>query len=200
MSLKESIESFCSLFPRKASFGNVDFGSIEINRIPNSSFPIELEFKNSIKEYFSLITVSDDAMIGGEFMMNIYSLNNVKRGLEGWRWYVEDNQKKENKDWLNTWIPIGDRNGSIVFIKSELDSENIYASFTGGFEPFLIANSLQNFLDVLRQCIELEKKFNYDTQNEDCEPKEDFLNQVKIISKSNLSPDAYEGFIEFFFG
>ena len=200
MALKKSIESFCSVFPRKASFGNVDFGTIEINEIPNSNLPLDLEFKGSIKEYFSHTLISDDAMIGGEFMMNIYSLNNVKKGLEGWSWYVENNQRYVNKNWLNTWIPVGDRNGSIVFVKSELNSANIYASFTGGFEPFLIADSLKSLLDVLTQCLRLEKDFNYDTQNEDYEPKTDFINKVKSICEANFSKDSNNGFMEFFFG
>lgn len=89
MGLIDSLKLSCTTFPRQDKYGNVDFGKIEI-KSDISSFQ-DTNLSGIMYQYFSSLSISDDAQIGGAFMMDVYSLERaLKEGKEGWEGCLED--------------------------------------------------------------------------------------------------------------
>lgn len=192
MELIDSLKLFCTTFPRQDKYGDVDFGRIEIKSEILAAKDTAL--KGLISQYFSLLSISDDAQIGGAFMMDIYSLErSLNEGKEGWEDYLED-----------TWIPLGSRHDNIIFVKSEMDICPVYGIFTGSDDVILLADSLSSFFEVISMNMVMEEKeFNYEIDYEKngyLRLKDNFIQRVSDIIGKILSQESQKGFMEFFFG
>lgn len=193
--LHQTLERFCEIFPRKYDFGNISIK--KQNYIKDADF----EILNEAKEYFSLVNIEPKSMIGGDISVTLCPFDKMKDFLLGWRWIEENSILIETLDWERTWIPLGNRNGGIIFVKSELSKNNVFASFTGGFEPILISDNICSFFHVLALWMEVEMNdFMYETLDESFAPKEEYLQRVEAITSNCLSEQSRQGFSEFFFG
>jgi hypothetical protein len=146
--LNHALELFCGIFPRK-----VDYGQIRPEKM--NIVQSEIELSGMIFEYFSNLYISDNAMIGMEFMQDIYSFHkSLTIGRQGWEESLE-----------RSWIPFGNRNGDVIFAKTETENAPVYGAVTGSFEPFLIADSLSNYIFSLGKCMEMEQNiFSFNTK------------------------------------
>src|SRR6218665_871876 len=139
--LYKSLEDFCKIFPRMDNGKNFDYGTIEVK---NSS-AADTEF--ILHQWLS---ISDNAMISGIKMQDVYSKDRSKKGREGWQ---EDEQG--NTGLKPTWIPIGNSNACLIFSKTEIDNYPVYGIITGSFEPFLIADNLAVYFDCLGEIMRI---------------------------------------------
>jgi len=194
MSLDVALKNFADAF----SASRENFGTIEYHAFEPVVEPIPLGAV--LQDYFGRLGMSGTPQVGGELLLDLFTLDNVATAQHGWRWIRKHGGPVvEDPTWNKHWIVIADRNGDAIVV----DDSTASGVVSGHIGPrnFKIAEDLASFFQVMAEAMTVEAStFNYEVLDEDFNPITDFLSTVSAIALRILGPDGEEGFMEFFFG
>jgi hypothetical protein len=199
MELETVIKQFCDICGRKDSLFSIDLGSINYIDKRNVFFDKRLKVKNILKNFYEHIYIEDKTFIGGILSLQLYSEQELLKGLNGWRWFYENGNQKEDPNWLDSWIVVGNKNEDIVFVKTELEYCPVYGIITGSFEEIILSENFCAFIKALTVVMEIEKQFNYKVKSEDFSINHNFYTICKTTLSNIICPNVIDNFMKFFF-
>lgn len=187
MELKESLYTFVQTFGREG----IDLGELNINLE-------EAEDNNSLESFYKLLQFEEALLTGGELSIGITPLKNQAKDQEGWAWTRKDNKKiRDEKSWSADWTVFANKNGDAIYF-NQADGK-VYGSIEKQ-QHYELANSLATFFEVLSACMLLEeKKYHFNTSDEDKEVLPEFIEDVQATISGKLEEEQMEDFVTFFF-
>lgn len=187
MKLKDELKKFATTFGRDGK----DIGEIIVND--------NVDETDSFEFFYKTLLFDKVLTIYGELFINIFSFSELSKAQEGWskirtttgEWI--DDEKK----WKKEWVVFAERNGDAIFY-NELD-KCIYGTINKN-EFFKLSNSLSLFFYVITECMILEdRKYQFNTYDEDEETLQEFINDVLGILNNCANKENKDDFIQFFF-
>ncbi len=194
--LIQALSGFACEFERSG----YDFGKFSISNREIVSYPNELPSSPEILTFYQNVELKEKPALGGAFMLEFAALENLQEAQIGWRMKKEtDGVLKENQEWSQSKVVIGNRNGDAVSIDTSANESPVYGHIQA--EELLLSNSMARFFATLSECIHCENSsFKMDVYDEDFELKPSFKEKITKILERNLSASESEGFYRFFFG
>ncbi|MBF7142723.1 MULTISPECIES: hypothetical protein [Pseudomonas] len=151
------------------------------------------KFSGDIEQFYSQLEIDRHTMIGGDFSLQLFSLEELEGAQSGW-----SGSNDEGLLWRERFVVFADRNGDALVFESAQENPFVYGSIQQ--RSFYIAQSMTVFLQALLAGIEIEEdEFCMDTREEDMEFKKSFIDRVQS-RVSAMEPDlSTKGFMRFFF-
>lgn len=194
MSLDSALKNFADAFGASRE----NFGTIEYHAFEPVVEPIPLGAV--LQDYFGRLGMSGTPQVGGELLLDLFTLDNVATAQHGWRWIRKHGGPVvEDPTWNKHWIVIADRNGDAIVV----DDSTASGVVSGHIGPrnFKIAENLASFFQVMAEAMTVEANtFNYEVLDEDLSHTPAFLNAVSAVALRVLGPEGGAGFMDFFFG
>ena len=196
MALSETLKEFCSIFGRNG----FDLGEVSFNKNEtNGNQPEDINLSGQIKEFYSL-TDFEKLVISGALFLKIFSLDDLLRAQNGWRWIIDQSGQtaEDTANWNENWIVFGDRNGDAIYTKNDDPLSPVFGTIQK-IEHFQLADSLETFFKIINKCLVIEEKeFDFETQTDDLETEPRFLARVTEVV-NRFAPGNEDDFMQFFF-
>ncbi|EGH32871.1 hypothetical protein VT47_25040 [Pseudomonas syringae pv. syringae] len=189
-------EEIIKIFADRFNKSEQSTGKIFFRDTPKeiASGSLSLTLSGEIKQFYTQLEMEDNPTIGGDFFLQIFMINQLEQAQDGW-----SGPDDETLPWMNSFVVFADRNGDALVFDSAQENPSIYGSIQK--RSFLIANSMNIFLEALLLAIEVEEDiFDGDTREDDMNFKKTFIERVEN-SVSRLGSDFnVNGFMKFFLG
>ena len=193
--LEQALRKFCEIFGRS----DFDIGDVSYQEKLDPTLPTSLPSSKELVFLYSHISFKDHLIVGGDMILQLEAVEKLEGAQHGWRWILNNKKGLQQKPtWPESWVVIGNRNGDALIVDTSVEGSPIYGAIQS--DHFKISDSLTAFFSVFADWMECEYvEFNMETEDDDFNPKPEFLARLRKIATNTLSADELDGFFKFFF-